>query len=92
MGAGGEFDETAAQRRLKLPDAVDEHAREALAIEVDHSIDADSAVEVVEQTAAQREAPKRLRTDNGPQPAAGALRDWCPHSHTDTAHTEPGAP
>ena len=67
-----QFDETAQHRRLKLPDVIDEHAREALAIHVDHNIDADRVVEVVERIAARRGAPKRLRMDNGPEPTAYA--------------------
>ena len=35
-----QFDETAARRRLKLLNVIDEFTREALAIHVDHSIDA----------------------------------------------------
>lgn len=68
-----QFDETAARRCLKLLNVIDEHTREALAIRVDHSLDADGAVEAVERIAAQRGAPAHLRMDNGPQPAACAV-------------------
>ena len=87
-----QFDETAQRRRLKLPDVIDEFTREALAIWVDHSIDADKVVDVVERIAAGRGAPERLRMDNGPELTADALRDWCRHSRTRTAYIEPGAP
>ena len=86
------FDETAQRRRLKLPNVIDEFTREALAIRVDHSIDADGVVEVVEQIAAARGAPAHLRMDNGPELTADALRDWCALSQTATAYIEPGAP
>ena len=92
MGVGGEFDETAARRRLKLLNVIVEHTREALAIRVDHSIDADGVVDVVEAIAAARGAPGHLRMDNGPEFAADALRDWCKLSGTATAYIEPGAP
>ena len=87
-----QFDETAARRRLKLLNVIDEFTREALAIHVDHSIDADGVVEVVEQIAARRGAPRRMRMDNGPELTADALRDWCRQAGTDTAYIEPGAP
>ena len=68
------------------------HPREVLAIRVDHSIDADGVVEVVEAIAATRGTPGHLRMDNGPELAAEALRDWCKLSGTATAYIEPGAP
>lgn len=87
-----QFDETAARRRLKLLNVIDEHTREALAIKVGHRIDADGVVEVVEQIAAARGAPAHLRMDNGPELVADALRDWCRLAGTNTAYIEPGAP
>ena len=89
---GFQFDETAAHRRLKLLNAIDEHTREALAIKVDHRIDADTVADVVAQIAATRGAPTHLRMDNGPELVAGALRDWRRLSGTHTAYIEPGAP
>ena len=87
-----QFDETAARRRLKLLNVIDEHAREALAITVDHSTDADGVVESVEAISAVRGAPAHLRMDNGSESAADALRDWCRLSDTATACIESGAP
>ena len=62
-----QFDETAARRRLKLLNVIDEHTREALAIRVDHSIDADGVVDVVEAIAAARGAPGHLRMGQRPR-------------------------
>ena len=87
-----QFDETATRRRLKLLNVIDEFTREALAIHVDHSIDADGVVNTVEAIAAARGAPQHLRMDNGPELVAAALRDWCGLSGTHTAYIEPGAP
>ena len=87
-----QFDETAARRRLKLFNVIDEFTREVLAIHVDHSINADKVVEGVEAIAAIRGAPGHLRMDNGPELVVDALRDWCQLSGTETAYIEPGAP
>ena len=87
-----QFDETATQRRLKLLNVIDEFTREALAIHVDHSINADKGVEVVEAIAVVTGAPAHLRMDNGPELVADALRDWRGLSGTHTAYIEPGAP
>ncbi|HEV2810206.1 MAG TPA: IS3 family transposase, partial [Acidimicrobiales bacterium] len=54
-----QFDETADRRRLKLLNIVDEHTREALAIRVGRSCDADTVVSVIERLVAERGTPER---------------------------------
>ena len=58
-----QFDETAARRRLKLANVIDEFTCEALAVHADYSIDADGVVAIVEAVAARRGAPAHLRMD-----------------------------
>jgi transposase InsO family protein len=87
-----QFDETADQRRLKLLNVVDEFTREALAMRVGRSCDADAVVAVIEALVAERGAPEHLRMDNGPELVAWALRDWCRMAGTATAYIEPGSP
>jgi len=87
-----QFDETADYRRLKLTNIVDEHTREALAMRVGRTCDADQVVAVIETLVAQRGAPAHLRMDNGPELIAWALRDWCRLAGTGTVYIEPGAP
>ncbi len=57
-----QFDETADRRRLKLLNVVDEHTREALAMRVGRTCDADQVVGVIEALVAERGAPEHLRT------------------------------
>ncbi len=87
-----QFDETADRRRLKLLNIVDEHTREALAMRVGRSCDADTVVSVIERLVAERGAPEHLRMDNGPELLAWALRDWCRLAGTATTYIEPGSP
>ncbi len=87
-----QFDETADGRRLKLLNIVDEHTREALAMRVGRSCDADEVVATIEALVAKRGAPEHLRMDNGPELVAWALRDWCRLAGTATTYIEPGAP
>src|SRR5690606_17893562 len=87
-----QFDETSDQRRLKLLNIVDEHTREALAMDVNRSTGADAVVSVLERLVAQRGAPEYLRMDNGPELIAWALRDWCRLSGLGTVYSEPGDP
>jgi transposase InsO family protein len=87
-----QFDETADGRRLKLLNIVDEHTREALAMRVGRTCDAEDVVTVIETLVAERGAPQHLRIDNGPELIAWALRDWCRLAGTTTRHIEPGSP
>jgi putative transposase len=88
-----QFDTTVDGRILKLLHVVDEHSREALAIQVARRIDADATVAVLERLVAQRpQAPQFIRMDNGPELTAHAIRDWCRTSGAGSAYIEPGSP
>jgi len=88
-----QFDTTVDGRILKLLHVVDEHTREALAIEVDRRIDADHTVRVLDRIVArERRRPKLVRMDNGPELTANALRDWCRFGGSGASYIEPGSP
>lgn len=88
-----QFDTTTDGRTLKLLHVVDEHTREALAIRVARSIDADHTVRVLDQIIRERgRGPELVRMDNGPEMTANALRDWCRFSGAGASFIEPGAP
>jgi putative transposase len=87
-----QFDQTADGRALKLLDIVDEFTRESLVMLVERNIDADRVVSELERLVAARVAPEFLRSDNGPEMTAHALRDWCVMSKTGTVFIEPGSP
>jgi len=87
-----QHDATSDGRELKFLNVVDEFTREALAIEVDRSIDAEQTVAVLGRLAAERGAPAHIRCDNGPELTAAVLREWCRHGSTGTAYIEPGSP
>ena len=87
-----QFDETADLRRLKLLNIVDEHTREAPAMDVDRSITSDDVIATLERLVADRGAPRFIRMDNGPEMIAWALRDWCRLRGLGTIYIEPGSP
>lgn len=91
-GLDFQFDETSDLRRLKMLNIVDEHTREALAMDVARSITADDVVATFERLVAERGAPGFLRMDNGPELIAWALQDWCRLSGLGTIYIEPGSP
>lgn len=88
-----QFDTTVDGRVLKLLHVVDEHTREALAIRVARSIDADHTVSVLDEIVATRgRRPELVRMDNGPELTANALKDWCRLGGSGTSYIEPGSP
>jgi putative transposase len=88
-----QFDTTVDGRTLKLLHIVDEHTREALAIRVARSIDADHTVRVLDQIVRERgRGPELVRMDNGPEMTANALRDWCRFGGAGRSFIEPGSP
>ncbi len=88
-----QFDQTSDGRILKLLHVVDEHTREALAVECARRIDSDRTVAVLDRLVAARgRAPEHVRCDNGPELTANALRDWCRFSQAATSYIEPGSP
>lgn len=87
-----QFDETSDRRRIKLCNIVDEYTREALAIRVGRSCTADDVIEVIARLVSERGAPSYLRSDNGPEFIAWALRDYYRMALMATSYIEPGSP
>jgi putative transposase len=87
-----QFDQTTDGRMLKLLNVIDEFTREALAIDVDRSIDADGVVRTLDRLALLRGAPAFVRFDNGPEFVAYAVADWCRFNGTNTVFIDPGSP
>jgi putative transposase len=87
-----QFDQTADGRMLKFLNVVDEFTREALATDVERSIDADGVVRCLERLAAERGAPMYVRFDHGPEFIAYAVADWCRFNGTGTVFIDPGSP
>jgi putative transposase len=87
-----QFDQTSDGRMLKILNVIDEFTREALATDVERSIDADGVVVCLERLAAERGAPASVRFDHGPEFIAYAVADWCRFNGTGTVFIDPGSP
>jgi putative transposase len=88
-----QFDVTSTGRTIKILHVVDEFTRESLADVVASSIDADATVAALDQIVAARgTTPTFIRSDNGPEFTANALRDWCRFGHAGASFIEPGSP
>jgi putative transposase len=85
-------DQTVDGRTLKLFPIEDEFTRECLSIDVARSITAKGVIETLKELFAVRGAPKFIRSDNGPEFIAHAIRDWLKECNVGTLYIEPGSP
>jgi len=85
-------DRLADGRAVKWLVCIDEFTRECLLLEARRSIKSKDAVAMLKEVFARRGAPKHLRSDNGPEFIAKALRSFLKESNVETLYIEPGAP
>jgi putative transposase len=71
---------------------VDEWTRECLAIEVGSSLTAERVIAVLDRLFKTYGAPEVLRSDNGPEFIARALRIWAMMNHSEISTIDPGKP
>jgi transposase InsO family protein len=86
------FDQTADGRPLKILPIVDEFTRECLVMLVGRSLGAKEVIEALAKAASQRGMPEHLRSDNGPEFIADAVKCWLAQEGTKTLYIEPGSP
>jgi len=85
-------DQTEDGRGLKLLTVLDEFTRESPAIEVGLSIKAKDVIAVLEYLFMVRGVPKFIRSDNGPEFIADAIKSWLSKRGVETLYIEPGSP
>jgi putative transposase len=71
---------------------VDEFTRECLAIRVDRRLDSDDVLAVLAELFVRHGPPGHVRSDNGPEFAAKAVRTWLGRLGTRALFIEPGSP
>ncbi len=81
------MDRTEDGRRLKMMPVVDEYTRECLTIEVERSITAEDVIATLARLFEEREEPRYIRSDNGPEFVATALKRWLKASGVGTRCT-----
>lgn len=86
------FERTEYGRRIKMLNIVDEYTRECLAIKVEWKIGSVGVIEALENIIKERGAPKHIRSDNGPEFVAKAVKEWLSKRGTETLFVEPGSP
>ena len=86
------MDQTEDGRRLKLLPVLDEYTRECLTLEVARNMKARDVIEVLEHLLIVRGAPEYIRSDNGSEFIADAIKKWLADIGVKTLYIEPGSP
>lgn len=86
------FDQLRTGRRLKCLTLGDDFTREALAIEVGHSLTGRHVVEVLERLVEERTTPVSIVMDNGPEFTGAVLDAWANRCGVKLDFIAPGKP
>ncbi|CAM5334370.1 putative transposase [Aquamicrobium terrae] len=79
-------------RRFRMLNIIDEFTRECLAIRIDRKLNSTDVIDVLSDLFILRGVPGHVRSDNGPEFIAKAVREWIVAVGAKTAFIEPGSP
>ena len=79
-------------RKFRMLNLIDEFTRECLAIRVSRKLNSTDVIDVLSDLFILRGVPGHIRSDNGPEFIAKAVRDWIAAVGARTAYIEPGSP
>lgn len=71
---------------------IDEYTRECLAIRVERKLRSGDVLDVLGELFVRHGPPEHIRSDNGPEFIATALREWLQRIGVKTLYIEPGSP
>ena len=79
-------------RKFRMLNIIDEFTRECLAIRIDRKLNSTDVIDVLSDLFILRGVPGHVRSDNGPEFIAEAVREWIIAVGAKTAFIEPGSP
>ena len=85
-------DRTHDGRKFRMLNVIDEFTRECLAIRIGRRLRSTDVIDVLSDLFILRGAPGHVRSDNGPEFVAKAVREWIDAVGSRTAFIEPGSP
>jgi len=85
-------DRTADGRKVRMLTVIDEYTRECLTIDVARRLRSDDVLERLSWLMATRGVPGHIRSDNGAEFTAKAVRQWLGRIGVRTLFIEPGSP
>jgi transposase InsO family protein len=86
------MDRTHDGRAIRMLTIVDEYTRESLAIDVERRLNSQDVLYRLGELFVQRGSPTYIRSDNGPEFTAKAVREWLSRVSVQTLFIEPGSP
>lgn len=86
------FSRTHDGQPLKMLTIIDEHTRECLAINVSRRLNSEDVLERLSDLFVRHGTPDYIRSDNGSEFTANAVRDWLAKVGVQTLYIEPGSP
>jgi len=85
-------DSTRDGKSLRILCVIDEYSRECLALKVARSLKSTDVLRVLDDLFIRRGIPKHLRSDNGAEFTAKAVRAWLNTLNVKPLYIEPGSP
>lgn len=85
-------DRTHDGRKYRVLNVIDEFGKEALAMRVARKLNSTDVIDVLTDLFILRGPPSYVRSDNGPEFVAKAVRQWIEAVGARTAYIEPGSP
>jgi putative transposase len=85
-------DRLADGSKVRMLTVIDEYSRECLAIRVQRHLKSHDVLDVLSDLFLSKGIPDYIRSDNGSEFTAQALRDWLKGLGVKTAYIEPGSP
>jgi putative transposase len=85
-------DRTHNGRPLKILTLIDEYTRECLALRVERSLTSEQLLETLAELFVYRGVPDHIRSDNGPEFTAKAVKGWLDKVGVKTLFITPGSP
>jgi transposase InsO family protein len=79
-------------RKFRMLNIIDEFTRECLAIRIDRKLNSTDVIDTLPDLFILRGVPGHVRSDNGPEFIAKAVREWIAAVGARTAFIEPGSP
>ncbi len=85
-------DRTHDGKAFRMLTVIDEFSRECLAIHVDRKLNSQDVLHVLGKLFVRHGPPEHIRSDNGPEFVAKAVREWLARLQVKTLYITPGSP
>ena len=86
------MDRTHEGKAFRMLTVIDEFTRRCMAIVVDRRLNSDKVLHCLTDLFIEHGPPDHIRSDNGPEFTANAVRDWLARVGVKTLFIEPGSP